>query len=183
MTPATIDELAARSAIAAVHCLYTHAIDRRRWDLLPRIFHPDATIHFGRIDGDWHHFADHARRLLAPIGATHHQLGNQLILVDGDGARSECYVTAYHLIPVTTPRDHSLPGRDAPYSVTIGARYLDRFERRGGQWRIAERHGLYEWRSEATFDDGGLSQGPVEWRGAWGDADPSAALIGMLPPA
>ena len=29
--------------------------------------------------------------------------------------------------------------------ICIGGRYLDRMERRGGQWRIADRTMLYDW--------------------------------------
>jgi hypothetical protein len=35
-----------------------------------------------------------------------------------------------------------------PYALVIGARYIDRFERRGDMWRIADRQGRRDWRVE-----------------------------------
>jgi hypothetical protein len=46
-------------------------------------------------------------------------------------------------------------GEDRRNAEVIGGRYLDRMEKRGGEWRIAQRTMLYDW-----FHDFGLS---IDW--------------------
>jgi hypothetical protein len=58
-----------------------------------------------------------------------------LIEVDGDVARSESYLVAYHRV------EHD--GRE--FDSLLGARYVDRFERRSGEWRIAQRSVIVDW--------------------------------------
>ncbi|HUN30708.1 MAG TPA: nuclear transport factor 2 family protein [Trebonia sp.] len=50
-------------------------------------------------------------------------------------ARAETHVTAYHRVDYETE----------PHDILLGGRYLDRLERRAGQWRIAHRTMLYDW--------------------------------------
>jgi hypothetical protein len=52
-------------------------------------------------------------------------------------ARAETYAVAYHRF-----RDASGQEMD----MVAGLRYVDRFERRGSEWRIAARVCAYEWR-------------------------------------
>jgi SnoaL-like domain len=66
---------------------------------------------------------------------TQHILGQILITLNGDAARSETHVIAYHRVDLG----------DEHIDAVIGGRYLDRLERRKGQWRIAERTMLYDW--------------------------------------
>jgi hypothetical protein len=46
-------------------------------------------------------------------------------------------------------REHD--GRDVD-DLVMGIRYLDRFERRGGEWRIARREVRYEWQRLDPLD-------------------------------
>src|SRR5690606_9302059 len=71
--------------------------------------------------------------------STMHLLGNVLIDVDlaTDLAVSETYAIAYHR---TATRPFDPKG-----NLVIGVRYVDRFERRDGSWRIAQRTGVTEW--------------------------------------
>src|SRR3546814_19209297 len=64
--------------------------------------------------------------------------------------------------------------------ILIGGRYIDRFERRDGVWRIAHRTGLLDWRQDTKADDGQLSQTPLEWRGRYGADDPSLPVVETL---
>ncbi len=64
--------------------------------------------------------------------ATHHALLQSNIDLDGDTAHAETY---YQFI-----------GRNRDESLFIaGGRYVDRLERRGGEWRIALRTNVIEW--------------------------------------
>jgi hypothetical protein len=70
---------------------------------------------------------------------THFTL-NPLIEVDGDHAVVESYMIA---ALVVVPK-----GTDGPEILqTAGGRYLDRFERRDGAWRIAHRHFIVDWQT------------------------------------
>jgi len=50
-----------------------------------------------------------------------------IIELDGDGASSRCYVTVFQQTEVL------------PLQPIAAGRYLDRFERRDGEWRFADR--------------------------------------------
>jgi hypothetical protein len=66
---------------------------------------------------------------------TQHLVGNVQAHVDGDRATAESYVHAHHVIA---------QGEDL-VQLMVGARYLDRFERRAGEWRIAFRTEVIDW--------------------------------------
>src|SRR3546814_8807643 len=63
---------------------------------------------------------------------THHSLLNNTVEIDGDSAHSETYY-----LFVARNRDESL--------WMAGGRYIDRLERRDGEWKIALRTNLIEW--------------------------------------
>ena len=72
----------------------------------------------------------------ARFTGTMHVVANQLVEVDGDDARSETYGVSYHWgEPLDDPRRN----------FTTGFRYVDRFARRDGEWRIARRVAAREW--------------------------------------
>ena len=53
MTQAFDGRIEDREAIREVIALYAHAIDRRRWDMMEKLFHADALFGFGPIEGGW----------------------------------------------------------------------------------------------------------------------------------
>lgn len=154
MAPAIEDREAIRDLIAA----YAHAIDRRAWDLMPRLFHDDATFAFGPIEGGWREFVEQAKAIIDPCIRTQHQLGQTLFAAEGpDVALAETYMTATHVVPADYPLPAVYPAREESYTAVIAGRYVDRFERRGGEWRIARRHGIYDWREYREIGEADLS--------------------------
>ena len=143
-----VPDLAARTAIADVLALYCHAIDRRRWALMDQCFHADASFSFGPVEGTWREFVTIARGMIDPLPLTHHQLGQSAIVFDGDRASVETYLIATHRIPADAPAKGVFPGRGVDYHAIIAGRYVDQFECRGGQWRIARRVGTIDWRHD-----------------------------------
>ena len=139
---------AARTAISDVLALYCHAIDRRRWDLMDKCFHPDASFSFGPVEGTWREFVEIAKGMIDPLPLTHHQLGQSAIVFDGERASVETYLTATHRVPAGAASDGVFPGRGVDYHAVIAGRYVDRFERRDSQWRIARRVGTIDWRHD-----------------------------------
>jgi hypothetical protein len=134
----TLDEMQSREIIRETLHRYARGIDRRDTDEVERTFWPDSRVNFGVYKGTGLEFSGMIVSWLREGGVetTDHLLGNVLIALEGDVAQSECYLHAYH-------RVRKADGGAA--DCFIGARYQDRFERRAGIWRIAERTLIYDW--------------------------------------
>jgi hypothetical protein len=132
---AALRELLDKQAIAEVVLRYCRGIDRMDRELVRSCYHPDATDSHGSFEGGIDAFLDWVWRLLARYESTMHFVGNLLVEPRGDVARAETYGVAYHRSASEDPK----------LSLTTGFRYVDRFERRDGEWRIAERIAVTEW--------------------------------------
>ena len=157
-----IAALGAESAISAVVLRYCRAIDRRDFDLLRDCYHDNATDEHGSFTGTVDEYVAWVRPLLAKYTMTMHLVGNLLVELDNpETARVETYGIAFH---------RGDPAETAA-NLTSGFRFIDRFERRAGEWRIARRVATTEW---SRIDD------PTAWweapmsfrRGAHGPDDP-----------
>jgi len=153
--PATEKELQAlldKHAIYEVLARYARAIDRRDEVLLRSVFHPDAIDHHAGRRATATEFCTWAMQLLGRIGPTAHYMGFPLIELDGNVAYSECYTIAFH----------RLGEGGETYDNFLGARVLDRFEKRDGEWRIAHRRVVYDWNRDVAAAE--------TWaRGSFGD--------------
>jgi hypothetical protein len=108
--------------------------------LLASVYHDDAHDEHGtHFDGPAATFVAGLEQGMAGFEATQHMIGNTSYRLDGDKAEGELYFIAYHR---TVPPE--------PKHVTVRGRYLDRYERRGGEWRIAYRYLV--WDSYETAD-------------------------------
>jgi hypothetical protein len=137
-------DLQARQEIRDCLARCARGVDRLDADLIRSAYHPDATDDHGMFVGGREEFIAWAIDLHARAHLTHqHHLTNHLCRVDGDHAESETY---FAFIGVNRPGS---PG-DAPTLVTSGGRYLDRLERRAGEWRIAVRVALRDWSHRHT---------------------------------
>jgi hypothetical protein len=126
-------------AIHDVVVRYCRGIDRRDRELVRDCYWPDATDdHAGAFAGSRDEFVEWVFHVLERFTMTMHVVANHLVEVDGDGADAETYGIAYH---------RGEPFDDPRRNYTTGFRYLDRFERRDGEWRIAARRVALEWTS------------------------------------
>ncbi len=167
-----------RAAITDVIAAYAHAIDRRRWGMMEHLFHDDAQFQFGEIVGDWRSFVEQARALIDPCLATQHQLGQMQFGFDGpDTCHTETYMTAMHTVPPGFPMPDVFPDKSVIYSAIVAGRYVDRFEKRGGEWRIARRTGLYDWREFRVVEGADLSDTPEGASGYHDERDPSTPVV------
>lgn len=173
--PATLQDLLDREAIRDCLYRYCRGIDRADEDALRSSYWDDATDCHGAWNGSAAGFIEQALKKLRQGGRRVHQVNNIAIELAGDIAAVE---SAFFALQSTA---------EAPTRQTLlCGRYLDRFERRQGQWRVAARTVVYDWieererpelaRSEAELF--GLRQ-PV---GAMAPADPWYALLRQLQP-
>jgi predicted nuclease with RNAse H fold len=129
-----------RQAIADVVARYVRGVDRLDRDLVRSCYHPDATDEHGSFSGGVDAYVDWAFGLLRRYDTTMHLLGPTLVELAGDVALAETYGVAHHR---AAPDDDG--AFDAKRNLVTGFRYVDRFERRDGTWRIAKRIATTEW--------------------------------------
>jgi ketosteroid isomerase-like protein len=137
MTDTRLDRLADEAEVRAVVYRYCRGIDRRDYDLVRSCYHPDASDDHGDFRGGVDDFLAYVAAGLPRFERTMHFIGNVLVDVDGDTARAESYLVAYHHLAASRTK----PERD----YTVGLRYVDDFERRAGRWAIAARVCVFEW--------------------------------------
>ena len=167
-----------RETIRDILAAYAHAIDRRRWQMMESLFHADAVFKFGVIEGDWRGFVDQARAVIDPCLATQHQLGQvQFGFASDTVCHTETYMTAMHTIPPGYPLAAVFPDKGVIYSAIVAGRYVDRFEKRDGAWRIAQRTGLYDWREFRVVEGVDLSDTPEGAAGYHDERDPSTPVV------
>jgi ketosteroid isomerase-like protein len=121
--------LLAESEIRLVLAHYARAIDRMDFELVRTCYHADAVDEHGWYDGGVDGYIAFLRESLPRSDATFHMLGNPLIEVEGDVARTETYCLVWN--------------RSGAGDRLVQVRYCDRFERRDAGWRIAHRRTVY----------------------------------------
>ena len=164
-------ELADREVIRDCIFRVSRAIDRCDEKLFWSVYWPEA-VHTGMgstvsIDK----FIPFATAYLRTLDQVVHMVGNLLIKVNGSAAAAETYFYSYHrLIENGKKRDN-----------VQGGRYLDRLERREGDWRIIERIVVVDWFREypdsADWEQGTFGIKPK--RGLFPD-DKSYALFDSI---
>jgi hypothetical protein len=132
-----LQDLIDRQAILACLDRYARGLDRKDIEMLQSAYHPDATDHHGSY-GDYYPapqeiVTDWLIRD-ADRAFSQHLLLNSSIEINGDEAHGETY---FQVIVGLTPEAAKANGR--PPLTVGGGRYIDRFERRAGEWRIARR--------------------------------------------
>jgi hypothetical protein len=156
-----VEALSDRLEIQHVLMNYFRGVDRFDRDLVRGLFFDDAHLtyrtHDGSVDGLVDSVLPHVHDRYE---RTMHNAGTVIIDLEGDSARTETYCIAYHM------GNHESQA-DAEFLV-VWSRYLDRFERRNGEWRIARRFVVYEWRRTDRSDQWG--EIPADRRGRqWPD--------------
>lgn len=128
---------------------YARGVDRADVALTRDLYWPDGVIAFGATPERTQQDAEKATRESAAkvLAATHHMIGNILVDLRGDHAFVESYGVAHHrTFPDRQSNERSAgkewtDAQDDPECVNeivIGFRYLDRFEKRNGEWRVAQ---------------------------------------------
>jgi hypothetical protein len=142
------EEFADREAIRDCLYRYSRGIDRCDMELLRSAYWPDAIDNHTGFLGNIDEFVAWAEPKLRAMQHNIHMIGNILIRLDGDKAAVESYLWSVSVMPAGPVRE-----------VFVCGRYLDRFERRHDEWRIAERLVVHDWFQERP-DTGDWSIGP-----------------------
>ena len=123
---------------------YCRGIDRADEAMLRSACWPGGIDDHGAYKGTTDGFIDWAMQTLPQIERGIHQLHNILIELRGDEAAVESYFTALQRQP---------GGEDGLVELIMHGRYVDRFERRGDEWRVADRVVVFDWVEERPAPD------------------------------
>jgi len=118
-----------RDRQAILDCInaYCRGLDRLDTRLLQSAYHPGALDRHGPFYGTREEFVPWAIELCGGFPMTHHSVTSHNCQIEGDTAHAETYCIFFTVMP------------DGRRLGCGAARYLDRLERRNGQWAIAGR--------------------------------------------
>jgi len=136
-----LQKLLDKQAITELIHRYAHAVDRGDAEMLRSILHPDAVCDLGAVKFTAQEYYEAVKKILVEpqrYWAVQHRVSNILIDLRGDMALSECVAASWHGREENGQRYHDFNS----------LRYLDRFERRSGEWRFVHRKAIYEWNLE-----------------------------------
>ncbi len=132
-------------------------------------FHSDARTRVGDFEGVSHQVIGDWITMVDPVKVMSHRINNPLIRLEGDRALVECHVFAHHRRPT--------PDGDGEEDMFLGGRYLDRFERRDGVWKIAYREHINDFERVMPPADVTLADSPPRMLG---QRKPHDALYELL---
>jgi hypothetical protein len=126
-------------------CIYRYprGIDRRDRDILESVYHPDGIDEHGTVVTTGLTFPDWVYDVHEKAHHSHqHHITNHTCEITGDTSHCESYVI------------YLLVSKNQKTLDLGGGRYIDRIERRNGEWRIAHRRTVIEWQlgAESTVD-------------------------------
>ncbi|HSW04412.1 nuclear transport factor 2 family protein [Aquabacterium sp.] len=171
-THAPLQQLLDREAIRECMYRYCRGIDRCDEQALRSAYWPDATDRHGPYSGSATGFIDWALEKLRTSERSVHIISNlSITFLQASAAAVETYFQALQ-------RDADAQG--VQREVFLAGRYIDRFEKRGSEWRIAERTVVYDWIRPLGTPEGTEAQrfGPRLPQGAKFPDDPVYALLG-----
>lgn len=132
-----LQQLVDREAIR--DCLLRGALGNDLQDaaLWKSAYWPDAYEDHAWYQGNAHAFVDETVPMLVNMmDEAWHQVGNMMIQVEGDHARAQTYYFSYCRLKL---------GDEGRRDLFAGGRYVDKLEKRNGEWRIIERFTKSDW--------------------------------------
>jgi ketosteroid isomerase-like protein len=163
-----LDAALSRDAIRRLLTGYCRGVDRGDKALLASVYWEDSTVISGVVNASGPQFAnDIIDYVTANLDFCFHSIANEWIEVQGDHAVGEHYIIA----------QMCAGGQD----VMTGGRYIDSYERRGGEWKIKARTFVADWNTShpKSLELDGMYE-PLKTRGSFGSGDPVYALWASL---
>jgi hypothetical protein len=166
-------QLLDKDAIRDVLTRVSRGVDRLDPETLRGAYWPDAQVYSCFFDGPIEAFIGWLQSAfpLREIGASHN-ICNVKIDVDGDTAWGETYFLG---------SSENRPEGGEPFNNISSGRYLDRFEKRGDEWRIRQRTFVYEWTARLPHHTG-WTQPPLAGLIRRGRRDRGDPVFGMREP-
>jgi ketosteroid isomerase-like protein len=127
-----IDEFQLRKLVHA----YCRAVDRGDLATLRELYHHDAVDAHGAFStGTVDDFLGELAAARPYIRSMQHNITTVNFAIDGTSAEGEIYTIA----------THTFGAGDRDVDVVVGGRYLDKYEKRDGTWKIVERTIVTDW--------------------------------------
>ena len=146
----SLAELLDREAIRDCLYRYCRGIDRADEAALRSSYWPDATDRHGPYHGPVEGFFAWAAEVFRTDSRNIHQVSN--ILITFTGPASAAVETSFSAL-------QRGPGKDGIVrQFHLAGRYADRFEKRGGEWRVADRTVIYDWVEEQPVPEAGEAE-------------------------
>lgn len=140
---------------------YSRGVDRLDPELVKSAFWADAHDSHGALNGPIEEFLSAWIPTQGGREACQHLLTNHAVTFDGsDTADAE----TYFLVAIKDVADPNMP--------LMGGRYIDRFEKRGGEWRIRTRLCLVDWQARMDASEMADRRRDLYW-GRRDHTDPS----------
>lgn len=142
-------------------------VDRCNVGLVDSVFHEDALDEHGiNRTKTARELIDALPTNVAPMAELQHHITTQSFEIDGDRAEGVNYAIAYHRMATDESEDSVL--------LVMGVRYLDKYERRDGVWKIAHRRLVEDWsiKVPALVARGDTLVSTLP-QGGFGEADPA----------
>lgn len=165
---ALLEQVEAKQALQQLNARFSRAMDRMDRCLMVSLWTDDGEIDWGPHKGSVQPFVIAATTADPRLERSFHSVSNEYFVVDGDSATGEVSV----IIVSTVIEDGQKIDR------LVGGRYLDRYRKEGGQWKIAQRCFVHDWNMNvpsSTADEGMFA---LFMRGRRDKTDPSYQLFG-----
>lgn len=170
---AAIDQAVSKQALHELNTAYCRAADRADDALMHSLWHPDAKVSYGEYSGGFEGFCDYWAGVRDHFERLTHLIGTDYYQITGDRAVGETQVA----------RIEVLERKSGVTDRMIGGRFLDRFERRDGVWKLTGRAFVLDWNvnrpTTAQWDKGVFAS--LTLRGARAPDDPVYALWNAAP--
>lgn len=147
------ERIADRMQIQHVMYCWCRSVDRLDYEGMRAVFHPDAIDTHGAYNGPVDGLIHWVRNRHNNIPFSMHAVSNMLIEFAGpDLALVETYVRTTQRYPAEAREklDQLAGGKagagEGGMDLMTCSRYVDRFERRKGEWRIASRTLVADWK-------------------------------------
>ena len=130
-----LEQLLVKQTLHELTARFSRAADRLDAPAMQALFHPDAHIDSGVLQGRPDYFAtEFVRWVKQNARVIFHSVSSQLFEIEGTRASGESYVMALARLNATPDND----------VFTVG-RYMDRFEQRAGEWKFTERRFILDY--------------------------------------
>ncbi len=148
-TSQLLSEMVDREAIRDCMYRYARGIDRLDEQLLRSAYWPDAVDSHLMFKGTVDELIKWSFPLMRQMDRNQHIIGNIYIVLNGSSAAVESYFYGIQRARIDgVARD-----------ILASGRYLDKFERRQGEWRVKDRLVVTDWFREYP-DSADWSRGP-----------------------